>query len=200
MPILRTGTLTRIEPSPNAFTLLELMVVLSTVGLLVALALPVIGVHDALAEHARRIAGTIHTLREASLSSREVHRLYFDMDQQMYWATVVGRAGERLYSDPSLAGGIMVSDPVRIGEVATSRAGKRSIGRAALEIHPDGRVDPGVILLFGENDRMLWLKVDRYSGHVGMARRADDPNPRAIPSTILPLFRPLPPAPAAPRM
>jgi len=200
MPILQAGTSTRTESSEIGFTLLEIIVSLSTMGLVLGLALPMIGFRDPLKEASRQIAGTIGLLRDAAIFSRETHRLYFDMDQQMYWATVRSPGGERLHSHPELANGILLRHPVRIGAMTSSHSGKAGVGRTFLELHPDGHVDPAVILLSDEDGHVLSLKVDRFSGHVGISEDSIEFKPRPIPSSLLSLLRPLPPTSPTPRM
>lgn len=200
MPTLRAGTLTRTDSSGSGFTLLEVIVVLCTMGLMVGLALPLIGSRDPLKEAARQIGGTIDSLRDAAVFSKETYRLYFDMDQQIYWATVWTRDGERISSHADLANGISLRHPVRISEVASSRRGRVSVGRAFLELRPDGRVDPAVILLSDEDAHVLSLKVDRLSGHVRIAEHANELNPLPISPSLLSLLQPLPPASPKPRM
>lgn len=181
------------------FTLLEVVVALCIMGVVLSLAFPLIGLHDPLKDAGRRIVGAVHLLHDAAVSSKQTYRLYFDIDRQNYWAVIATRDGERRSSDDALADGISLTNSVRIGQVTTGRQGKVTAGMVVVELHPDGRVDPAVILLSDLDDHVLSLILDRFSGHVRITDQALDLIPPPIPPTLLSFFRPLRPVSPKPR-
>ncbi|MEO8326650.1 MAG: prepilin-type N-terminal cleavage/methylation domain-containing protein [Nitrospirota bacterium] len=200
MPILRAGTLTRTDSLELGFTLLEVIIVLSLLGLVVGLVFPLIGLRDPLRDTSRQIIGRIHSLRDAAVSSKDIYRLNLDIDQQIYWVTMPTADKERVPSDASLGSSVSLSDPVRFGEITTFRHGKAAAGRVFIDFFPNGRVDPTVIILSNQDGRMLSLRLDRFSGHVQITDQEVGLSPPPIPPALLSLFRPLRPVSAGPRM
>jgi prepilin-type N-terminal cleavage/methylation domain len=199
MPMLRTGTLPRTDSSERGFTLLEIIIVLGMMGLVLGLAFPLFGLRDPLREASRQLVGTIYSLHDAAISSKETHRLNLDIDQQIYWVTMPTRDGEPVPSDASLATGVSLKDSVRFGEITTSRHGQAATGRVFIEFFPNGRVDPAVILLSSRDEHMLSLRLDRFSGHVHIDDHDVGLTPSPISPALLSLVRPLRPVPAKPK-
>ncbi|WHZ15103.1 MAG: hypothetical protein OJF52_001944 [Nitrospira sp.] len=181
------------------FTLLEVIVTLCIMGMVLSLAFPLIGLHDPLKDASRRIVGAIHLLHDAAVSSKQTYRLYFDIDRQNYWAVIATRDGEHRPYDDALADGLSLTNSVRIGRITTSRQGKVAAGRAFVELHPDGRVDPAVILLSDLDNHVLSLTLGRFSGHVRITDQVLDLIPPPIPPTLLSFFRSLRPVSPKPR-
>jgi Tfp pilus assembly protein FimT len=117
----------------KAFTFLELTVVLFLIGLMLALTIPRIrhGVlSDDLKATARRMIGTIKTLRSNAVQDQKGYQLCFDLESNLIWVEWDGMTSEERdavrQSATKLPVGISVLDVYRKG-VGTQDVGEAKI-------------------------------------------------------------------------
>jgi general secretion pathway protein H len=166
--ILTTGK------SNNGFTLLELIVVISLLGIMLVVSVPYF--HETLfldqsKTSSRWIIGKIQALKEAAVRNQKNYTLHIDLDSERFWETdesmspeVIENAAVNADSFPS---GLKITDveyPVR---------GKINSGQADILFYKNGYSDKVFIhLLEGESPVSYLIEpflseVGRYETYVG---------------------------------
>ncbi|MEP6600558.1 MAG: prepilin-type N-terminal cleavage/methylation domain-containing protein [Nitrospirota bacterium] len=177
------------------FTLIEIIVTMALLGLVLAVALPRVGVVSTMPSSSRHMIGTIQSLFTAAASSKKTYRLYFDLDQQAYWAMVLTTDGDRLPTDPSLARRESLPSGIRFRDVSTFQHGKTTSGKVFVQFFPGGRMEPAVIHLSDRNESAMTLWTNPLTGAVQTADGLLEPQNPPIPEGYYAFFQPLPPAP-----
>lgn len=177
------------------FTLIEIVVTLALLGLILAVALPKVGLISTLPSSSRHMIGTIQSLFTAAASSKKTYRLYFDLDQQAYWAMVLTTDGDRLPTDPSLARRESLPNGIRFRDVSTFQHGKTTSGKVFVQFFPGGRMEPAVIHLSDRNQGAMTLLANPLTGAVQTADTFVEPHAPLIPDGYYAFFQQLPPAP-----
>ena len=181
------------RPHPQAgFTLIELALTLALLGLILALVLPRITTTPTLSASARQLVGTIHSLFTAAASTKRAYRLHVDLDQQIYWATVLTTDGDRLPSDPSLVSRTALPSTVGFQDIHTVRYGKVTSGRIFIQFFPGGRVEPAVVHLSNQAQQVLTLVLNPLTGGVRIADHYLERSAPGVPEAYLSFFQPLP--------
>lgn len=75
-------------PSITGFTLLEMMVVLSLIGLTLLFAIPRFQINDTVSEldqSAQKFSAIIRFLKEVAVTTQADHTLYIDLEHRHYW-------------------------------------------------------------------------------------------------------------------
>jgi len=146
------------------FTLLEIAVVLSVIGLIVMLVVPRLSVLGSVAldTSARRLAARVRYLREeAALRGRPV-RLVFDPRAGSYAASVFATGeggGHFVDEDTPLFRRVSLPDDVRI-DLAGPNLESTLDGRPATVFSPDGFTDPAVIYLDDGRGRAISIVIE----------------------------------------
>ena len=160
----------------RGFSLIELVVVLFILGLVLSVMIPNYGQGGNLASSARQLVGMIRSLHVAASSTKQLHRLYLDLDQQAYWATVVDSDQERPPADPSRARHLRLPPRIRFRDAWTFHQGKVASGRAFVQFFPVGRAERTVIHLADEEQNVLTLVLNPATGVVQVLDRYVEPS------------------------
>ena len=160
--------------SSNGFTLLELIVVISLIGVMLVLAVP--RFHETLfldenKTGSRWIIGKIQALKEAAVRNQKRYTLHIDLDSERFWETDESMSPEAVedaaLNAASLPGGLKIIDieyPIR---------GKISSGQADIAFYKIGYSDKVLIHVQDGQSQVSYLiepflsDVSRYETYVG---------------------------------
>jgi general secretion pathway protein H len=176
-PYLAPDRLQAVQPSARhrfgerGFTLIELGLVLLIIGIVLGLVVPRFQDRSRaeLLSNVRRLAVTIHYLRDQAILDGRIYRLNYDLDQQRYWVTSVDEetgTDDYLPEEGTLGRGITLPSPVGISDVVLPLvAGKLYEGIAYTHFYPDGYVDLTVVHMDNGQDAYT-LRIDSLTGRV----------------------------------
>ena len=153
--------------SVKGFTLIELMVILVFIGIVLTFTMPKVQtgiVTDDLKATTRKMIGLIRGLKDEAVREHKTCFLHFDLESDRYWidSTVMSeeeraRAAENAFALP---GGVHVLD------VWFRDKGKQMIGQTAIRFSEKGYIQPSVIHLGSEDDRVFTLELSPFLGKV----------------------------------
>lgn len=157
---------TRPGPSTvSGFTLLEIVLVMTILGLLVSLALPrlpdMTGVR--IEKAARKVAMIIQLTRTRAVSLRRFYRI--DMDLETGSVSVSYFGPEGTYIDDEAIKSYETGE-IRIIDVVTSIEGKVVEGTGRIHISPRGFTEPSLVHLRDDKGRSLTVTPSLTSGRV----------------------------------
>ena len=162
MPISRTGIWRR----NNAFTLLELVVVLFLVALFATIAVPRIHVfisHGDTNKVIRQIHGLVRYLTGMSASTRVRYRLNYNLAEGVCWVSRQSNQGEFIEEKELLTRPLHLPPGVHFKDIVTPR-GMQKEGVAYTEFSPNGWVEQTLIHLEGSS--VVTAKLLAISGEV----------------------------------
>jgi general secretion pathway protein H len=155
------------DPTIKGFTLIEVMVVLIFIGIVLTLTIPRVQtgiVSDDLKASTRKMIGLIRGLKEEAVREHKTCFLHFDLETDRYWTDSAvmneeerARAVEKAFALPA---GVHVLD------VWFRDKGKQMIGRTAIRFSKKGYIQPSVIHLGSEDDRVFTLELSPFLGKV----------------------------------
>lgn len=171
---LSNGPLTTYHGHRNGFTLLELIVVISLLGIMLVFTVP--RFHDTLfldenKKSSRWIIGKIQTLKEAAISNQREYILHIDLDTDRFWVTDESMSEETLESAAlnaeALPGGMKIAD------LEFPNQGKIHSGRADITFYKTGYTDKVLIHVQDDEEyesfliEPFLLEVTRYETYAG---------------------------------
>jgi len=172
--VFNNGPRTTHNGHASGFTLLELIVVISLLGIMLVLAVP--RFHETLfldesKTSSRWIIGKIQSLKEAAVRNQKHYTLHIDLDSERFWETDESMSLEAIenaaLNAASLPSGLKISDieyPIR---------GKINSGQADITFYKNGYSDKVLIhLQDGQTDVSYLIEpflsdVSRYEAYVG---------------------------------
>ncbi|MCP9452486.1 MAG: hypothetical protein NNA23_07350 [Nitrospira sp.] len=170
--------------SSQGFTYLELLLVVSLVGMVMALTVPRITLGNDLSATGRKFIGTIRALQRMAEVGQKPVKLYLDLDRGTYWAMVVDGQQERRPLDAAWASSLSFPEKTRVVEVQV-RGVTRTYGVAELLFFPNGRLDPAMIYMTDGDHQALTLMLDHLTGNIRTLDRRPEPvRPQPIPDRI----------------
>ena len=150
----------------NGFTLLELIVVMSLLGIMLIFTVP--RFHETLLldktkTGSRWIIGKIQALKEAALRNQKQYSLNFNLDTEQFWETEASMPAEELenasLNASSLPGGLKIADieyPIR---------GKINSGQAEITFYKNGTSDK-VLIHIEDGDKYVSYLIEPFISEV----------------------------------
>ncbi|MCS6897682.1 MAG: type II secretion system GspH family protein, partial [Nitrospira sp.] len=170
--------------SSSGFTILELLIVLSLAGIVMAVTVPRITLGDDLSTTGRKLIGTLRTLQRMAEVGQKPVKLYLDLDRGTYWAMVVDGREERRPFDAAWASPLSLPEKIRMTEISV-RGIPHTYGLAELVFFPNGRLEPATISLSDTDNNLLMLMIDHLTGNVKTFDRRPEPSrPQPIPDRV----------------
>lgn len=175
---------------PNGFTLLEMLVALFLLGGMLAIMIPRISFEEDLRSTGRTLIGVLRTLQGEAATKQTPLKLYFDLDQGLYWMMLMEGKEERLPLDPAWKTPRTLPESIRLTEVSIGQD-KHVSGRADVLFFTNGRIEPVTMYLMDSKNNLLGLAVDSLTGGIRVSdERFDIPRTRFIPDRVRTLLKP----------
>lgn len=176
--------------SSSGFTLLEMLFALFLLGGVLAVVLPRISLEEDLRSTGRKLVGLLRTFQAQAAIDQTPIRLYFEVDQGLYWMMVIEGKEERLPLDPTWKVPRALPEGVRVTEISIGQD-KRMSGRVGVTFFPNGRIEPVTIYLMDNKNNLLGIAVDSLTGAIRVGDERFDPPPnRFIPDRVKVLLKP----------
>jgi len=162
----------KVDSRPAAgFTLLELMVVISILGIMAAMILPRVSAFGAgrIKRETRHLSGIITHLTQESSFTKQTFRLHYDLEARAYWVSVLQENREFAPASDPLVARRVLPEGMRFEDVMTQRHGKVREGEAYTEFFPMGVEKTTIHLKEGES---IWtLAINPLTGRVKVSDR-----------------------------
>jgi len=131
---------------PNGFTLLELIVVVSLLGIMLAFTIP--RFHETLflddaKTGSRWIVGKIQALKEASIRNQKNYSLHIDLDSEKFWETDSAMPAEAL--ENAALNAESLPDGLKITDIEYPMRGKINSGQTDITFYKNGYSDKAMI-------------------------------------------------------
>lgn len=161
--------LSRLE-GKRGFTLIELVVALSIIGLVLLLSFPRVQhlFGDDLRNASRHLIGTIRYLYNEASASKKIYRLNYDLAEKKYWITVLDEEGKFVSADDAMAKRTFLPRKIQFQDIYTLHNGKVTEGEVFTQFYPEGRVDRTVIHLKETDKNLMTLIVNPLTGKVAV--------------------------------
>jgi general secretion pathway protein H len=152
---------------PSGFTLLELIVVISLLGIMLVMAVP--RFHETLfldesKTSSRWVIGMIQALKEAAVRNQKNYTLHIDLDSERFWETDESMSPEAIenarLNATSLPSGLKIIDieyPIR---------GKINSGQAEITFYKMGYSDE-VFIHLQEGESQVSYRIEPFLSEVG---------------------------------
>jgi len=170
----RNGQRTTSGGHLNGFTLLELIVVISLLGIMLVLSIP--RFHETLfldeqKTSSRWIIGKIQALKEAAVRNQKHYTLHIDLDSDHYWETDESMSPEAIenaaLNADSLPSGLKITD------IEYPMRGMLNSGQADIVFYKSGYSDKVLIHIQDGESQVSYLvepflsEVSRYETYIG---------------------------------
>jgi general secretion pathway protein H len=132
----------------NGFTLLELIVVISLMGIMLVFTVP--RFHETLfldetKAGSRWIIGKIQALKEAAVRNQKQYTLHIDLDAERFWETDASMSAEDL--DKAALNAASLPSGLKIADIEYPIRGKINSGRTGITFYKNGYSDKVLIHL-----------------------------------------------------
>ena len=155
----------------NGFTLIELIVVISLIGLMLFFSLPRLQDNPFLEdskETSRWLIGKVQALKESAIRDQKQYSLHFDLDSGRVWETNESMSQED-YESAAL-NSYALPDNVRIVDVEYPAGGKVSSGQAEITFYKAGYTDK-VFIHMQEGDTYLSFLIEPFLSKVQVSEK-----------------------------
>jgi prepilin-type N-terminal cleavage/methylation domain-containing protein len=153
-------------PTPNGlcsgFTLIELIVVISLIGLMLFFSLPRLQNNpflDDSKKSSRWLIGKVRTLKENAIRDQKRYTLHFDLDGGRMWETNESMSQEEL--ELAVLNSFELPEDVRIMDVEYPSKGKISSGQVEIAFYKAGYTDKALVHI-QEGERYLSFLIEPF--------------------------------------
>lgn len=142
----------------NGFTLLELIVVITLLGIMLVFTVP--RFHDTFfldegKKGARWIIGKVRALKEAAIQNQKNYTLHIDLDTQRYWETDDSMSAE--VSESAALNAVSIPGDLTIADIEYPIRGKINSGQADITFYKTGYTDKLLIHLQDDAEYVSFL-------------------------------------------
>lgn len=151
----------------NGFTLIELIVVISLIGLMLFFTLPRFGDNpflDDSKQSSRWLIGKVQMLKESAIRQQKQHSLHFDLDSGQIWETNESMSPEDI-ENTVLNSRYSLPDDLRIIDIEYPHKGKVYSGQAEITFYKAGYTDK-VLVHMQEGDVYLSFLIEPFLSNV----------------------------------
>ncbi|MGQ0812500.1 MAG: pilus assembly FimT family protein [Nitrospiraceae bacterium] len=176
----------------GGFTLVEMILVLFLLGAVFMIAIPRMGLADGLSGGARKLVAKFRSLQATAIATQRPLHMHFDIDQRIYWVTMLESGEERPPMEAALEGRVTLPERVRFLEVTTPRRLKAASGEVMLRVLPTGRIEPGIIQLTDDEFNVLALRINALTGGIQIVEGRIEDKRGDIPQRLRALLQSFP--------
>jgi len=151
----------------QAYTLVELTVVIFLIGLMLSFTIPRIQhnlLNDDLKAATRRMIAMVRNLRDMAVRDQRVYRLHFDMESNRFWVEWDGITLEE--QEDARENASSPPGEVRILDICRRQTGKQDMGEAVIHFIPKGYVEYAVIHLGKDEERAHTIVLSPFVGTI----------------------------------
>jgi len=151
----------------NGFTLIELIVVISLIGLMLFFTLPRFGDNPFLGDSkqsSRWLIGKVQALKESAIRNQKQYSLHFDLDSGRIWETNESMSAEDIES-AAFSSGYSLPDDLRIIDIEYPEKGKIISGKAELIFYKAGYTDKALVHM-QEGDSNLSFLIEPFLSNI----------------------------------
>ena len=156
-PIFGTGC--GFFDNQDGFTLIELIVVISLMGLMLFFTLPRMGDNpflDDSKQSSRWLIGKVQMLKESAIRDQKQHSLHFDLDSGLIWETNESMTVEDR-EEAALNSSYSLPDDLRIIDIEYPQKGKVNTGQAEITFYKAGYTDKALVHMQEDDTYMSFL-------------------------------------------
>ena len=151
----------------NGFTLIELIVVISLMGLMLFFTLPRLGDNpflDDSKQSSRWLMGKVQSLKESAIRDQKQYSLHFDLDSDRIWETNESMSPEDI-EDAALNRSYSLPEELRIMDIEYPQKGKIYSGQAEINFYRAGYTDKALVHM-QEGDSYLSFLIEPFLSNV----------------------------------
>ena len=151
----------------NGFTLIELIVVISLMGLMLFFTLPRLVDNpflDDSKQSSRWLMGKVQSLKESAIRDQKQYSLHFDLDSGRIWETNESMSPEDI-EDAALNRSYSLPEELRIMDIEYPQKGKIYSGQAEINFYRAGYTDKALVHM-QEGDSYLSFLIEPFLSNV----------------------------------
>jgi prepilin-type N-terminal cleavage/methylation domain-containing protein len=153
----------------KGFTLLELVLVMFLIGLVLSISMPRLGnflFRSDLKSEARKLKSAVYLMRAKSISTNTYTILHFDLDENRYWGTAVGKIkqpGDTMEETPVISK-VPLPSGIRFLDAGNINAVKKTFGVLSSAFNPKGMFEETVLHMADRDENVMTVIINAFTG------------------------------------